>query len=138
MSETTTLTKVQLALIQEWQRSKNTLELAKSCESQLREKVIAAFVPTVKEGATTVKCGGVTVKVTGKVNRTLDEAALEAVMPQLPERYRVVGHEGSLISYAPKFSLDVYRKMSDEERKIFDQALTIKEGASTLEVVIVK
>jgi hypothetical protein len=137
MSETQ-LSKQQLALIQEWQRSKNTLELAKSCESQLREKVVAAFVPEVKEGATTVKFAGVTVKVTGKVNRTLDEAALEAVMPQLPERYRVVGHEGSLISYSAKFSLDVYRKMSDEERKIFEQALTIKDGATALEVIIAK
>lgn len=135
---TAELTKEQLALISEWQRSKNTLELAKSCERQLRDKVISIFFPYLPEGTQTVSGSGYTIKAEGKLTRTLDEAALEAVMPQLPENYRVLGQPDSLISYKPAFSMKAYRAMDENSRKIFEQALTIKDAAPSLEVVLRK
>lgn len=115
------------AQIQEW------LKTGKSEEMELRTELATLFVPTPREGTNNVQGQGFAVKLTHKVTRTLDEAALDAVMPQLPEHLRIVGH---LISYKPVFSMDVYRTLTDDERKIFDQALTIKDGAPELEIIV--
>lgn len=127
------LSPVLLAKAQEWLRAKSHLASLTTAEMQLRKELVAALVPAPKEGTNNVVGFGYDVKVGHKVTRTLDEAALDAVMPQLPESYRVVGN---LISYKPAFSMDVYRAMPDEQRKIFEQALTIKDGAPTLEIIL--
>lgn len=132
------LTARQLALVAEWQRANNTAKLSADIERQLRQQVVKEFFTATKEGANTYAAQGVTIKVTGKVNRTLDKAALDAVMPQLPEKYRVLDTADSIIRYEPTFDLKVYRAMSPDERKIFEQALTIKDGAPSLEIVIAK
>lgn len=102
-------------------------------EMELRKELVSFFVPKPKEGTNTVAGEGYEVKVDHKVSRTLDVAALDSVMPQLPEHLRVIG---TLISYAPRFDLKAYRAMSPGEKKIFEQALTIKDGAPSLEIIL--
>ena len=119
--------------ISEWSEIKKWLSVAKTRENEIRQALAAFFVPNPKEGTNNVQGEGFAVKLSHTVSRKLDEAALDAVMPQLPEQFRVIGN---LISYKPTFSLEVYRAMSAEEKKIFEQALTINEdGTPTLEIV---
>lgn len=119
--------------IAEWNQIREWMAKGKAREMELRRELVSLFVPNPKEGTNHVQGQGFAVTIGHKVSRELDEAALDAVMPQLPEHLRVVG---TLISYRPKFDLKVYRSMSDDERKIFDQALTIKEGAPELEIIV--
>jgi len=120
------------AKITEWSQISEWLKKGKAREMELRKELVSLFVKKPVEGTNNVQGEGYAVKVSHKITRTLDEAALDAVMPQLPEDFRVIGN---LISYKPSFSLDVYRAMSDENKKIFEQALTIKDGSPELEII---
>lgn len=121
------------AKINEWLSITGWMAKAKARETELRKELVAVFVPNPKEGTNHVQGLGFAVTIDHKVSRKLDEAALDAVMPQMPEHLRVVG---TLISYEPTFDLKVYRAMTPDERKIFDQALVIKDGAPSLEITI--
>lgn len=121
------------AELEEWKQITKWLDEAGKRELALRVKLAAHFCPNPKEGTNTIQGAGFEVKVISKVNRTLDEATLNVVMMQLPEQYR---HLGTLINYKPSFSKDVYKAMSEADRKIFDQALTISSGTPTLEITM--
>lgn len=111
------------------------LEKGKAREMELREELVSFFCPVRKEGTNTVTGDGFEIKVGHKVSRKLDTAALDAVMAQFPEGHaaRVVGN---LIQYKPALVLEFYRTLSEQDRKIFDQALTISDdGAPTLEII---
>ncbi len=121
------------AKIAEWNQIKQWLATGSAREMELRKELALQFVPKPHEGTNNVQGLGFAVKVGHTVSRKLDEAALDSVMPQLSEQLRVVGN---LILYTPKFNMAVYRTMDAADRKIFDQALTIKEdGAPTLEII---
>lgn len=120
--------------ITEWNEISSWLKKGKAREMELRKKLSGFFCATPREGTNNIEGAGYAVKIDHKVTRELDEAALDAVMPQLPENLRVIG---ALIEYRPKFKTDAYRALSADDRKIFEQALVIKEdGAPTLEIIL--
>lgn len=121
--------------IKKWQDVKNWLAQAKDDEMKLRRELAAHFVPKPKEGTNHAQGAGFEVVLVHEVTRKLDVAALDSVLAQLPERYRSTG-EGGIIRYKPDLATKVYRAMSPEERKTFDQALTITDGAPKLEIVL--
>jgi len=123
-----------LAKMKEREQIRSWLKDGKSREMELRKELVSLFVPKPVEGTNNVQGVGFALKVTHKIERALDEAALDAVMAQFPENspHRLVGN---LISYKPTFNLAYYRSMSAEDRKIFDQALTIKDGSPELEII---
>jgi hypothetical protein len=116
-----------------WKQLAEWLEAAKAREIEMRKAIFHYFFPQPKEGANNFRADGIHVKATHKINRSLDVAALDSVMPQLPEAYR---HVGVLIEYKPDFKLTVYREMPEEYRKVFEQALSIKEGSPQLEILL--
>lgn len=125
-----------VAKVQERNKILEWLKKRAAREMELRRDLAAFFVPKPKEGTNRIEGEGYEVKVGHTVSRKLDAASLDAVMVQFPEGHpaRVVGN---LIQYKPALVLDFYRTLSDEDRKIFDQALTISDdGAPTLEIVI--
>lgn len=101
-------------------------------EQALRKEVMSLFFPAPKEGANDFPLPqGWTLKGTHKLDRKIDEAALPAVKEQLREK----GYNPDpLIDLKPSLNTAVYRTLSDDNRKIFDQALTIKPGSPTLEL----
>lgn len=123
----------QRALLTEWQKASEWIKEAVKSEMELRKKIFAQFFPKPSEGTNTFLADGVQIKAVHKINRSLDKAALDSVMPQLQEQWRILG---TLISYEPKFSTEVYRTMPDDQKKIFEQALSIADGAPTLEVIV--
>lgn len=111
------------------------LDQGKAREMELRKELVSIFCPVRKEGTNNVTGDGFEIKVGHKVSRKLDRAALDCVMSQFPAEHpaRVIGN---LIEYKPALVLDFYRTLSEQDRKIFDQALTISDdGAPTLEII---
>lgn len=115
----------------QWQDTKAELESLKRKEAQLRKILFQGAFPNPVEGVNTITLvDGTIIKGTHKITRNIDEAALPAILGQLPEAVR-----GNLVAYKPSLSVAVYRKLTAEERKTFDQALIIKPGTPTLEVI---
>lgn len=129
-----TLTPQQAKLVEEMRKLVEWLEQAKKRAEVLRREIAEGLFPEPKEGVNTLEVGSLTIKLTHKINRTLDEASLAAVMPQMDPQYRTVGPD-CLIDYKPKFSLEAYRKLPDDQRLIFEQTLVVKEGLPVLEFI---
>ena len=115
----------------QWQDTKAELESLKRKEAQLRKLLFQGAFPNPVEGINTITLvDGTIIKGTHKITRNIDEAALPSVLEQMPEAVR-----DNLVAYKPSLSVAVYRKLTAEERKTFDQALIIKPGTPTLEVI---
>lgn len=115
----------------QWQDTKAELESLKRKEAQLREILFQGAFPNPVEGVNTITLvDGTIIKGTHKITRNIDEAALSSILEQMPEAVR-----DNLVAYKPSLSVAVYRKLTAEERKTFDQALIIKPGTPTLEVI---
>lgn len=115
----------------QWQDTKAELESLKRKEAQLRKLLFQGAFPNPVEGVNTITLvDGTIIKGTHKISRNIDEAALPSVLEQMPEAVR-----DNLVAYKPSLSVSAYRKLTAEERKTFDQALIIKPGTPTLEVI---
>ena len=98
---------------------------------EIRRQLAPYFFPNPVEGTQHIEKDGFEAALQHKLTYKLDEAALDAVMPQMPEHYRNLG---VLVKYKPSLVLDGYRALDTELRLMFDQALTISEGAPTLDI----
>lgn len=119
--------------IEEWLQLVDWLSAAKEREKKLREFLVKKICPEPKEGTNNVDLldNRYKAKVVHKINRSLDTDLLDKVMMKMPPEYREVG---VLISYEPSMDLKTYRTLDEKTKKVFDQALVIKEGAPTLEI----
>ena len=122
----------QLALIQERDAILAWLEPAKARELEIRNLLVQSLLPSPVEGANRLfTADGFEVYIDHKINRKLDVAALDSIMPAMDESYRQLG---VLIDYKPALVLDGYRALPDDQRKIFQQALTETPGTPTLNI----
>lgn len=119
-------------IILEWQRAQTALEEAKENEAKLRTVLADMFFPfeTRSEGTNRLEGIGFVVTVGHKLSRKIEEAPLAAVEAELLEN-----GAASPVKFKPSLDLEAYRALTPEQRKIFDQALTIKDdGLPTLEI----
>ncbi len=115
-----------------WHELQATLKILKEAEMEMRlEMGLAFFKPaSLVEGTNTAEIGnGWKLKNKHTLRRSVDEAALEAVLKQLPR-----GSRGKLLKFKPAVVIKEYRRLSDKERKIFDEALVIKPASLSLEL----
>lgn len=119
------------ALVAEREKLLAWLKPAQAREMEIRRQLAPYFFPNPVEGTQHVERDGFEVALKHTLTRKLDEAALSHVMPQLPVEFRNVG---VLINYKPALVMDGYRALNDDQRLIFDEALTISEGAPALEI----
>lgn len=130
------MTPEQTAKLTEWQAARTAAEEVKPIiekEQALRKEVFALFFPAPIEGTNKYDLlEGWVLKGTYKIDRKVDEQAVPAVT----EALRNMGvNVDLLISYEPKLKTATYRELTAEQRGVFDQALTIKPGSPTLELV---
>lgn len=119
-----------LEALEEWQSLGPKIKQLQARERELRNLLFEGTFPNPKEGTNTYNLpDGRIIKGTYKLSRSVDEAALPAVLEQLPE-----GLGDRLVQFKPSLVLSEYRKLPDDQRKIFDQALITKPGSPTLEV----
>ena len=119
--------------VDEWQSLTKWLETAKEREMELRTLLVSIVSKDqLTEGTNTVRTeDGWEFQINRRVNRKLDETALDAVMSELPEDspYRQLG---VLVTYKPALVLGGFRTMPEDQKLIFAQALTETDGAPAL------
>jgi hypothetical protein len=130
------------AKLMEWQQAMESAEAAKvmvAREQALRKEVVEMFFPTPVEGTNNFElAAGYKLKLTYKLDRKLDDAALPAVM----QKVRDLGiNTDELLSFKPSLDTKAYRvftQLHPEASKVFDEALTVKPGSPVLELVAPK
>lgn len=117
-----------------WQELKQAIEVMSEEERMLREGLFNGTFPEPEEGTNeyTLPDGRI-VKGVYKLNRKLNEDVLPDVVAELgwtPKSKKLP------IRTKQELDLKKYRTLDDEQRAIFDQALTITPGLPSLEVVL--
>lgn len=117
----------------EWFNATVQLAKVKAREMELRKKIFGAYFPLPREGVNDYPMdGGFVLKGTHKITRDVDEAMLAAKQNELIEKKIPVA---SLIRWKPELVTKEYRKLTDDDRKIFEQILDIKVGSPSMEIV---
>lgn len=143
MTEATPATELELkrqAVLTSWYQALERAKEAKLLieqEQALRKEVQALFFTDPKEGTNTEELtAGWKLKFTYKIDRKVDEAALPAVMQRLRDELKV--NPDPLINHKPTLDTTAYKTLvqtNPDAAKVFEEALTIKPGSHTLELV---
>lgn len=112
-----------------WLETKDALEKLKAKELELRNELACLFHEP-KEGVNSLIFDGGVLKLNHKFNRRIDEASLDAVMGEME-----IGAREGLIAWKPNLALKKYKALSEDQRRIFDQTLTIEPATPSLEFI---
>jgi len=127
--QTTDVTEALSALASEWREAKKVEDDARKQRVQIESRIID-LIGCKEEGSQTVDAGDWKIKVTGKINRTLDQAAWEAIAPSIPEALRPVTYKPALdmkgLRYLKDNEPDTYRRIAE--------AIVAKPGKPAVEV----
>lgn len=140
LEQATEVTNEELA---KWFEMKEELNKLKSAEAMLRSRIAKHFFPAPDEGTNTHKIEdgtGAALKMVHSINRKVDEGELEALKEAMFEKGSNLPQLDitKLIVWKPEVSIKEYRKLSDEDRNVFDRALVISPGMPQLSIVIPK
>ena len=114
-----------------WDTAKTELAKWKAKEMLLRLKIFKTVFPEPKEGTNSYTLpSGYTLKGGYKLSRDIDPGELFARQ----EQFREAGISDGIIKRVPTLVKTEYNKLTDEQRKVFDNALIIKPGTPTLEI----
>jgi hypothetical protein len=116
-----------------WFKMHEELTALKASESLLRQKIFKACFPEPKENTNKFALpDGYVLNGKLSITRKLDVDAFTA----LKDEFIKAGFDPySLIKNVPELVLSQYRTLTAEQKSVFDQALTIKPGSVSLEVV---
>lgn len=135
------------AEIFEWYKLTEELATLKTREHFLRMRVFRHLVPVPEEGMNTVDLdalpllagvqlnAGYVLKAQHVISRSIDEGALTTLTPKFVEALIVVD---KLVKRKPELVTGEYRKLTVEQRRLFDQALIVKPGSPQLDIVLPK
>ena len=130
--------------LNEWYKLHEQLSALKAKEALLRGKIFKGMFPNPVEGTNNVPLSeGWVLKGKHVINRSVDQAALTSLATvDAATHMSVLSSHGisadSLVRWKPELVTSEYRKLSEDQRQIFDQCLTIKEGSPALEIVLPK
>jgi hypothetical protein len=126
-----TLTMEDLAL---WSKMQEDLRAMRAAESLLRMKIFKAAFPAPVEGTNKYNLAqGWVLKAVYGLDRKVDVALLKAMASELREGHIAVDE---VVRYKPEVAITEYKKMTDEQRQLFDRVLTIKPGSPQMEIVL--
>lgn len=118
----------------EWYKMAQDLRNLKAKESLLRKKIFGSAFPDPKEGTNSYDLpDGYVLKGQHVLNRDIDIGALDALKPKLREEGM---NPDNLVKYKPELKKAEYNKLTEEQKKLFDQCLIIKPGSPSLEIVL--
>ena len=121
--------------LQDWYEIVPKLKALKIQEMILRKRIYKHFFPNAEEGTNKYPLhNDWQLKANRKIDRSVDEAVYKSIKDKLEE----IGVGEEIIRYKPELALKEYRKLSDKQRKVFDNCLIIKDGAPELELSIPK
>lgn len=113
----------------QWREAKRAEEQSRKARVAVEEAIIE-LTGCKEEGSQTYEAGDWKVRVTGKMNRTLDQAAWESIAPTIPEAMRPV-------EYVPKLDTKGLRYLKNNEPDTYQricEAIVAKPGKPAVEV----
>lgn len=120
-------------LVQDQLHLKNVLALAQNAERGNRKVLLDTFFPDAPKGSHSLDADdGRTVSATFSLEYKVDEGALDFVRKQMQEEFGV--NVDAMFNWKPSLKMALYKELSDEERAVFDQCLTITEGSPQLKI----
>lgn len=124
-----------LQKLYDWYEKQRQLAILKVEELELRKDLFARYFPTPQEGTNNhaLKDGWI-LKGKHGFNRKINEVALAEVLKQ-PGMKEVVK---AVIKWKPEVSTKEYKNLTDEQRRILDNALIVTPSTPGLEVVLPK
>lgn len=129
--------------LEEWYALQDQLKKVKASEMLLRQKIYKGMFNEPKEGTNSVPLGdsGWVIKAKRVINRDIDQAALQHSMAidEATKMSRLSAngiHVEQLIKWSPELVTKAYRLLTEEQVKIFDEVLIIKDGSPALEIVL--
>ena len=126
-----------MELLVQWNAAVQQVEACKSiinAERELRKQVSKLFFPEPKEGTNSFKLpADYLLKMTYPIDRKVDPGALQGLKEEF---IKMNISADKLVEYKPSLVLDEYRTLTAEEQHLFDQALIVKPGSLSMEIVL--
>lgn len=132
---------VTAADLAEWYKLTEDLAALKAKESLLRPRIYRHFFPNPVEGTNTyILPDKYQLKAVRKIDRKVDEASMHAFKAPQPDKNISKFEEVEINAdelFKTKFELvtSAYRKLSEDQRKVVDQVLIIKDGSPQLDII---
>lgn len=122
--------------LSQWYTMQDELKKLRAAEMLLRQKIFKHFFPTPEEGTNNHELpDGWMLKGKHTVNRDIDQGAFQVLRQQFEEAGI---HPDALVQYKPSLVKREYNTLTAEQRHLFDQALIVKPGSPSLEIVLPK
>lgn len=119
-----------------WYEMSKQIQELKGKEMLLRQKIFKGLFKDPKEGTNSLDLpDGYVLKGKRTVNREVDPGSLQAMREEFAKAGIVTD---AVVQYKPSLKISEYRTLTEEQRKLFDQALIVKDGAPALEIVLPK
>lgn len=135
------------ALLADWKRAKEALDVAKATETQLRGMVVEVFsqeTDPMKSGVENVEVGwGYKLKIDHKLNYKLDNAddcaKLNSVLNVI-ETSMTGGNiiADRLVKWKPELALSEYKLLSPANKALIDAVLTVTPASKSVELIAPK
>lgn len=117
--------------IHDWYTIKKKLSEIKVKEMELRKRIAKTFFPSPMEGTNNFRLArGAVMKMNQPYTRSLNPAVYQALRAD----FNSAGIPKDIVVDKPSLVLKVYRRLDEQQAKIFDQALEIVPGSPTLEI----
>lgn len=101
-------------------------------EMELRKLIFGTFIPNPSEGVNTVQMSdGYVMKGTYKLERK----PIPELMTAHAEELKLAKIPKDIIRYKPELAITVYKTLTEEQRKVFDQVIETKPSSPSLEIV---
>ena len=143
--------KAELSELDEWSQLVADLKVIKAKEVVLRKKLYASNFTNPNEGTNNLSLGqGWTLQGKYNITRTVDEQQLRSMdhalqvaaetggtptnpVVRLFQEHRIVPE--SVVTWKPSLNKRAYNKLSDDQKAVFDNLLTVKDGMPGLVLV---
>jgi hypothetical protein len=122
--------------LNEWWLTTQELKFVKAAESALRKDVFEKAFPKPVEGTNKINLGsGWQLKATYGYNR---KVITDVLFENTEQLIKLEVPIDMLIRYKPEISVTIYKLLTDEQKKLFDQCITVTPGSPALELVTPK
>lgn len=128
--------------LEDWYKLQDELRKIKAAEMLLRQKIYKGLFKEPVEGTNSIPLGaGWVIKAKRVINRDIDLASLQvnSAVEEATKQSRLslagITVE-KLIKWKPELVTKEYRNLTEEQVKIFDECLIIKDGSPGLEIVL--
>lgn len=131
------LTQEHFELLEEWRLLVTYLATVKpniDREKELRAQIVAGFFPKPKEGVNDLKLDeNWLLKATCKIDRKINIETFKTVSDQLLKEHKI--NSETLVKQDPVLIIKNYKALTEGQKRVFDQTLTIKPASPTLVLI---